>query len=276
MRQRTGTTCYLALVILLVVGVLATSQASAVGSNLQDVASPTSKKPFKHRKLKEPIQLADGLEVVYYWIAPRVAWDNSFQIYGEIINKTDRTLDAPAFLFTLYDEDGNTLGGVSAQPLYHVIPPGRPMPFQGNGTDEGIELKSIKSVDAALCGSWGGQWGDTMYVDEGYGLDFIEIVSSETVEKSTTELKIEGTVRNNGLNAVAVRIQAAVFDPSGRYLGSADTYTGAAINPGKTGRFVLETYPGQSSSALPLDRVKDDDYIVELWAGVDNQIWFTC
>lgn len=86
-------------------------------------ASPTPAKPFKHRKLRDPIQLADGLEIVYYWIAPRVAWDNSFQIYGEIVNKTDRTLDAPAFRFALYDEDGNTLGGVSALPHYHVIPP---------------------------------------------------------------------------------------------------------------------------------------------------------
>lgn len=241
------------------------------------VAPTPESTPLPERAhLDEPIHLADGLDLTHYWIAPAPGKTDLIQIFGEILNTTDRELDAPQITFTLTGQNGDSLGTVLATPLVQTIPPGRLTPFVGHVDDPSIDVDAIADATPTLCGVWG---ADTRVIDDGLGLADLRIGSVKERSLTSTEFRVEGRVRNSADQpAENVWVKAAIYDQEDRYVGAIETAIDDPIATGETARFQLESLAGAGASDAPSPLVytSDDDYTYELWVGRGSDDWPGC
>jgi predicted Zn-ribbon and HTH transcriptional regulator len=214
--------------------------------------------------------LADGLQVLHYWVPRSDPGGSNVYIFGEIENTTGAEVDAPSLGVVFYDREGNVLGATYALPINHTIPSNRPMPFGGDLFDPPFDPADVGSVELSLCESWGDTYNITNY---GYGHDGLEIEDVEEVERANRRFEVTFKVRNTTEQPSNVRAVLAMYDAKGRYCGYEQAESQLTIPAGKTGLFKITAYDFGSTRTLPLQFISGKDYSYEIWVARDDQVW---
>jgi hypothetical protein len=214
----------------------------------------------------EPVMLADGLELLYFYVAAREKpcrfnCNTTALILGEMRNGTDRALDTPGLTFTFLDGSGNVLGAVTASGLLQVMEPGQVMPFEAAITEEDPQLGQWDREEITLADPWGTDTGVELF-----GGSRLEIRDERETAHDEDGFRLEGAVYNGFAYPVkGAIVQAAIYDPDGRYAGRSGSYDlpGVTIPPGKTAAFVIDSGYG------PFDPVAltGPDYTYRLMVG---------
>ncbi|MEA2529981.1 MAG: hypothetical protein QOG89_1625 [Thermomicrobiales bacterium] len=169
-------------------------------------------------------------------------------IYGELLNTTDRPAAVPEIEATLSDEGGNALETIRLYAPFGIIPAGEKMGFEGSTQRSPEEWTEL---EVALSG--GGPATESQIAAEPAG---VEIRQVNEVTKTDTSLRVLGVIYNGAEGAVNGVVRALFYREDGRYAGSEyrlGNYPDLA--PGQSGSFkitaTVDAGPGWTYRLVP-------------------------
>jgi hypothetical protein len=205
-----------------------------------------------------PTRLSPDLEMTWWAIDDS---DPDFpRFVGDVMNISDKILDAPVVGITAYDAEGNITGSGYARPEPPVLEPGARAYLNGFAPDDIVENAEFEFF---ICPE---PEISTSYVDHNAALDIQLGLDGE--KRNRSSFRAIGTVQNNGdIPAEMVAVIALFVNPNGQVVGSLATYLDRAIPAGKSMKWSIDHGVKSFHSNHPFTDRLDQDYDVTYWAG---------